>query len=681
MNLWNIAKLDLEEALNIAENFDIEPFLAKLLQVRGLTEYDDIQSAIGDTEFQEMPFDIIDVDIAVDRIHEAVDKFERIAVYGDYDADGVTATSILYSYLKNVGANVMYYIPKREGEGYGMHKNAVKFLHENEVDLIITVDNGISSHEEIDYAKELGIDVIVTDHHKPKKTLPNALAVVDPHREDCPSEFKDYCGAGIVLKLVMALEWDYGDPDQAFLDYVDIAAIGTVADIVSLTGENRVIVKNGLEQIENNPKVGIKALLSKVNVTQVKSSDIGFRIGPRINAVGRMGSPDCAVKLLIEENYDDALSYAEFLCSENDRRKAVQEKILNSAIKKIENDDKLKYARVLVVANKNWHPGVIGIVASKLVEEYHKPAIVISIDENGIGSGSGRSYEGFSLFDCINASSNTLIKFGGHPLAAGLKLKSEDIDRFRKDVEKYAKENFDIMPENLLDIDFEVNLNELKVDIVDQMDILQPFGLGNEEPLFVISSLTLENIYPTSTGEHQKLIFSKNRVRHEFMYFNCKKSPYKVGSVLDIAVKFSENLYNGERKLSKQIEQMKPSNIKQKDEIYAYNIYEKFKRQEVLTEYEQKLISPVRDDMAVIYKTIQNAGRWEEDIYKFLSILPPCQKINIAKLLISLQAMQEFNLVSITQGEIFDIKLLPKGPKVNIMSANVIKALAASTEE
>ncbi|MFI3324585.1 MAG: single-stranded-DNA-specific exonuclease RecJ [Clostridia bacterium] len=681
MKRWEIAKTDKVLAKEMAEKYGISNFTAFILLSKGVTSDEDLVNLLGDIEFQESPFDIIDMDIAVDRIHEAIDKFERIAIYGDYDADGVTATSILYKYLESLEANVMFYIPKRIGEGYGMHKQGIDFLHEQEVDLIITVDNGIAAIDVIDYANEQGIDVIVTDHHQPKETLPNALAIIDAHRKDCTSEFKDLCGAGVALKLVMALEWDDGDPDQAFLDYVDLAAIGTVADVMPLKGENRVIVQKGLESLNQSNRSGVKALLSKVNLNRVTSKDIGYVIGPRINAAGRMGSADGAVKLLIEDNYQDCLSYAELVCSENDRRKTVENQIVKTATQMIESDDKLKYARVLVVGGHDWHPGVVGLVAGTLVKIYQKPAIVITFDDDGNGRGSCRGLGDFSILDCLNASSQCLDHYGGHPMAAGLGIHKDNLAKFIEDVEIYAKKNFNIMPNPVLNITCKLKLQGLSLNLLNEIEILEPFGAGNESPIFALLELKLTKITLSKDGKHSRLTFTKGNERLEIMKFSCENFEYEVGSILDIVVSLGINNYMGVDSLKCYILDIKLSKLNQEEELYSYSLYEKLRRKEGLSKYEQALITPVRDDIATIYRIIRNKKGWDKSIYQLLEEVQSKSKINLAKLLISLDALEETKLIKVENADICNIKILPTTSKVDIMATDILTTLAGLLKE
>lgn len=678
MNLktWKVESLDKDQAVEIAANYELPHVLAMLIQQRTKGDSELIENILYDMGLSESPFELMDMDKAVNRIKKAVDKFERIAIYGDYDADGITATSILYDYLQSLEADVMFYIPKREGEGYGMNKKAIEYLNSYEVKLIITVDNGIGSVEEVDFANSLGIDVVVTDHHRPSEVLPNAVAVVNPQRQDCPSLFKEYCGAGIALKLVLAMEFDFGDEDEVLERYADLASIGTIADIVSVKGENRTIIKKGIESMMNTERLGVKAVFEHANVLNLNSTSVAFSVVPRINATGRMGSPDRAVRLLTTNDEEEANLFAEDICGENERRREVELEIFKEAVMKIENNNELKYSRVLVVDGENWHAGVIGIVASRIMDRYGKPCIIISVSE-GKGVGSGRSFGDFSLFNAIKNSSEHLIKFGGHHMAAGLSVSSNKIGKFRKAINNWAKENFEQMPRPEVFIDLKLQPTALSVDIPEQVEILEPFGKDNNAPVFGLYNMKIQTITAVGANKnHLRINFVRDGTAVNCMLFSCTrdKFPYKVGSFLDLAVSLSVNEYKGMRNLSVLIKAIKPSNMDVDFQIYAYNIYEKYIRGESLTSEEKELILPNRDNLAVIYKLIKAS---EVKIFNEIQILSSVgeKKFNLAKLILCLNALEECRLIEITKGEMLEIKILPTNKKVDIMNTNILRKL------
>ena len=483
MKKWTVAKLNKDRAVAISTRHELPMLIAMLLDIRGITDDEAINDFLYNDSVLTDPFDAKDMDKAVDRIKQAIEEYEKICVYGDFDADGVTSTALLYSYLEAVGANVMFYIPAREGEGYGMNIDAVNLLCENDVKLIITVDNGIAAVEEIAYAKSLGIDTVVTDHHVPNSLLPDAVAIVDMHREDCESSFKELSGVGVALKLVLAIEGEYSDPEQILENYSDLACLGTVGDIVPLVGDNRVIVKNGLRHIGNSDRCGINALVEESGLSnrKITTGNISFTLVPRINAGGRLGLSKKTVSMLLTDEEEVAYDIAQELCEDNTHRQSIEKDILDDIDERIKRNPSIVQNRVIVVCGENWHQGVIGIVASRLKEVYGKPSIVISIDDDGCRA-SGRSVKGFSLCDAVFACSDLLTQFGGHPMAVGFGILKENIDGFTKAINDYASEVEMPVPE--LELDCKLNPAQLSVALVDQLSLLEPYGAGNPTPLF-----------------------------------------------------------------------------------------------------------------------------------------------------------------------------------------------------
>ena len=396
MKLWTVAHLDKKEATEIQSKYELPAIIAMLLQIRNIKTKEEIEDFLFNDSQIASPFEIKDMDKAVERIKIALDRCELICVYGDYDADGVTSTALLYSYLETIGANAMYYIPSRENEGYGMNKSAVDLLKGKDVKLIITVDNGIAAVEEIAYAKQLGIDTVVTDHHMPTGELPDAYAVVDLHREDCPSKFKNLSGVGVAFKLVMALEGEECDVDFLLANYSDLLSIGTIGDIVELKSENRVFVKRGLQSINNSDRVGINALINNAGLAnkELTAGNVSFTIVPRINAVGRLGLSQKSVSLLLTEEAEEAEDISAELCEDNFERQQIEKEILEKIDLRIKEMPSLVTDRIIVIDGENWHQGVIGIVASRIKETYGKPTIIISKCD-GVAKASGRSVEGF----------------------------------------------------------------------------------------------------------------------------------------------------------------------------------------------------------------------------------------------------------------------------------------------
>ena len=535
---WEVRPLDKERAAAFAQTYGVPFFLAMLMNIRGLDDAAHLREFLGEGEPLSDPFLLKDMDKAAARITRAVDNMEKIAVYGDYDADGVTSTAMLYSYLETRGADVIFYIPQREGEGYGMNMGAVEYLKEQGVSLIVTVDNGISSVQEVARANELGIDVVVTDHHRPQEILPDAVAVVDAYRPDDTSPYKHFSGVGIAFKLLMALEDGAGDVEDLLEAYSDLAAIGTIGDIVPLTGENRTLIRAGLERLSQSDRPGVQALLENAGIAgkALTSTNVAFTLVPRINATGRMGAPERAVRLLISGYEEEAEVLSEEICADNEERRRVEAEIAEAAFADIEAKGYMK-DRVVVVDGENWHHGVIGIVASRVTERCGKPCMIISRGETE-AKGSGRSIEGFSLFEAICACGDLLIKFGGHPMAAGITLKPENIEAFRKRINQYAAEHFPQMPTQTVTLDCKLNPAALSVSMAQSLTQLEPFGNGNPQPVFGLFNMELSNVTPVGGGGHLRLTLEKNGAVITAMRFNTKPEelPYHIGDKIDLAV-------------------------------------------------------------------------------------------------------------------------------------------------
>ncbi len=562
----------------IAENCGVEPFAAYLLCARGMTDEFEIESFLYDTDLID-PFTLPDMDKACKRIHKAIDENEHITVFGDYDADGVTSTALLYSYLLSCSADVDCYIPDRAEEGYGMNIRAIDVLKERGTQLIITVDNGVSAIDEIEYAKSLGMDVVVTDHHRAGDVLPDAIAVVDPHREDSLCEFSEWAGVGVAFKLVCALS--DADGYEILEEYGDIVALGTIADIVSLTGENRIIVRSGIAYIncaidEGNLRPGIDAILKESGSEgSVDATSLAFRVAPRINAAGRMGSAFRALKLLLSQSCDEAAEIAREISEANAQRQAIEAEITKEAIDIIESNPDIKNRRVIVVNGDNWHQGVIGIVASRLVERYGKPSIVISqVDD--IAKGSGRSIDGFSLYDGLSFCGDVLVQYGGHILAAGLTVETALVKKFRNMINEYAEGLALAVPK--LTIDCKLNPANISLDVLDAINSLQPFGADNPQPVFGFYNMEIAEIQPVGRGKHLRIIARKNNYSITAMLFSTapESFPFAESDKVDMAVKLYANEYKGTVKVNIQIKDIRPAGADDDKVIDAFRAYESF---------------------------------------------------------------------------------------------------------
>lgn len=677
MKRWIFSKLDKEKASKMAEDLNIPFFLAMMFEIRGITDKGNINSFLScDIELAD-PMLFADMDKAVKRIHRSLSSFEKICVYGDYDADGVTATALLYSYLESCGANIMYYIPCREDEGYGLNISSIKKLNEENVRLIITVDNGIVSIDEVDFANSLGIDVVITDHHQVRDKLPNAKAIVDPHRKDCKSTFKDLAGVGVAFKLVSAIEGSNANINHLLEKYSDLIAIGTIGDIVPLIYENRFFVKEGIKNICNAKRIGIKCLLEESGIygKAINAGNIAFTIVPRINAMGRLDFADKAVKLLVSDSYEESCNMASELGINNAKRQKIEIEIQKEVEEILDNHPTMKYDRVLVIDGDNWHNGVVGIVASRITEKYSKPCIIISKDGED-ARGSGRSISGFSLYDAILSCSDILTQFGGHPMAAGLNIKSKDIVELRNRVNEYAK-NLGMIPCSVLKIDCKLNPEVLSVKLINQISGLEPFGCSNPKPIFALCKMTLKEIYPVGGGRHLRLSLERNGTNITAMKFATSLSEflYKCGDIIDIAVSIDKSEYRGFEDLSVIIKDIKLSAIDLDEVVKQKDLYEKVKRNEYISIEEIQKIRPSRNDFAKLYKFLKKNGGWNSSI-DILSYKLDENNIGFTKVAIIIDIMSELGLLKVKDtGDIYNISLININKKVNLSSSKILSKL------
>ena len=673
---WEVRPLDKERAAAFAQTYGVPFFLAMLMNIRGLDDAAHLREFLGEGEPLSDPFLLKDMDKAATRITRAVDNMEKIAVYGDYDADGVTSTAMLYSYLETRGADVIFYIPQREGEGYGMNMGAVEYLKEQGVSLIVTVDNGISSVQEVARANELGIDVVVTDHHRPQEILPDAVAVVDAYRPDDTSPYKHFSGVGIAFKLLMALEDGAGDVEDLLEAYSDLAAIGTIGDIVPLTGENRTLIRAGLERLSQSDRPGVQALLENAGIAgkALTSTNVAFTLVPRINATGRMGAPERAVRLLISGYEEEAEVLSEEICADNEERRRVEAEIAEAAFADIEAKGYMK-DRVVVVDGENWHHGVIGIVASRVTERCGKPCMIISRGETE-AKGSGRSIEGFSLFEAICACGDLLIKFGGHPMAAGITLKPENIEAFRKRINRYAAEHFPQMPTQTVTLDCKLNPAALSVSMAQSLTQLEPFGNGNPQPVFGLFNMELSNVTPVGGGGHLRLTLEKNGAVITAMRFNTKPEelPYHIGDKIDLAVQLEAREFRGQPSLTVIVRDMKFAAFNTEKNIASLASFEKWQRGEVLSAEDKNRLYPDRACLAAIYRALRTVNGKETDQVRFVSQFGKDMTLGLFKT--ALLVFEERGLVhSEIADDTFTATLIETSGKTDITRSPVLLAL------
>lgn len=543
---WEFYNSDEKLVDEICEKYNLNKVIGKIIVNRHVVNDEDVRIFITPTrdDFHN-PFLFKGMDIAVDRIIKAINNKEKILIYGDYDVDGITSTTVLKKYLMDRGISVDTYIPNRLHEGYGLNKNAIDTIKERNIDLIITVDCGISAIEEVDYAVNLGMDVIVTDHHEVGEKLPNALAVIDAKRKDNTYPFRALAGVGVVFKLIQALSIKLEIKPEEYLKYLDLVCVGTISDIVPLEGENRTIAKLGLMLIKVTRNLGLRELIKSSGYKEIDSNTISFGVAPRINACGRMGHEEEALKLFLAEDLESATKITKELNEYNTLRQSTEKAIYEEAVQEIDRNH-LDEKNSIVLGGKGWHHGVIGIVSSKVTDKYYKPSILLSFEDN-IAKGSGRSVPGFDLYEGLTKCEDLLEKYGGHSMAVGLTLKKENLENFKERFEQIAKEKNikELVP--IIYIDDELKLKDINMDLVKSISILEPFGEANKVPLFLIRNLKIDSIRALSEGRHLKLTlrdenFVINAIGFELGYL---AEEYRIGDRIDVVGTLEINSFNG----------------------------------------------------------------------------------------------------------------------------------------
>lgn len=543
---WQVYQVENDEVEKLQEKYKINKLLATILVNRGITEEEQIEKFLKPkrSDFYN-PYGMPDMNIAVERIMKAIKNKEKTIIYGDYDVDGITSVTVLKSFLEERGLHVGVYIPNRLEEGYGLNKKAVEYIAEQKYSLMITVDCGISAVEEVEYANQLGIETIVTDHHEPGNELPNALAVVDAKRKDNQYQCRNLAGVGVVFKLIQAIGIKMGLEEKEYLKYLDIVCIGTISDIVPLTDENRVIVKLGLKLVEQTRNLGLKSILQVSGYNKIDSVTISFGIAPRINACGRMGHQEEALKLFLSKDINEVSELTQKLNEYNKTRQEIEKRIFEDATIQIEKQG-IADKNTIVLMGENWHHGVIGIVASKITEMYFKPSILLC-EEDDCGKGSGRSIPGFDLYEALTECKESIDKFGGHAMAVGINVKKDKLEEFKERLEQIAKDKNieDIVP--ILKIDAQISLDEINKEMVNSLKELEPFGEENKNPLFVFKNLKIDSIRALSEGKHLKLTLKDNKNIVNAIGFNLGElaNEYKIGDKIDVVGNLEINSFNG----------------------------------------------------------------------------------------------------------------------------------------
>ena len=681
---WNIAKPP-EAARRTLRSQGLPALVSAALCARGVEDLDQAKALLSSGEDQFLdPFLMLDMDKAVTRIGAALEKGERIAVYGDYDVDGITSTCLLTHYLRSRGGDVLYYIPDRLDEGYGVNVPAVKKLAEQGVTLIVTVDCGITAVEETDLAASLGIDMVITDHHECKEVLPGAVAVVDPHRKDCPYPFKDLAGVGVALKLVMALGGEL-KPGPLFREYADLTAVGTVADVMRLLGENRTIVRVGLGNLKKTRRRGLAALMAEAGTLnrEINSTTVGYCLSPRINAAGRMGQASTAAELILTEDPAKAELLAKELCALNRTRQAVEMDIFSQCLGRL---DQGKQYDCLVLSDASWHQGVVGIVASRLAEQFACPVFMICLQADGKGKGSCRSYGGFNLFEALEQCADLLEGYGGHALAAGFSIKTENIDAFRSRMETVVRETtHGEEMVSTLEIDGEIDSAALlTVEEVEALSMLEPYGAGNPKPVFSLSGVTVTCMTDVGGGRHLKMRASRDGRTVDMIFFSVtgRQSGLLVGDRADVAFYPQINEYRGARTVQLHLVDLRPAWSERQEA--EQDLYRRFRAGEDLTPEEAEEMLPDRDAFARLWRYVSSrCGQVTDTPVRLAKRVARKgdEEGSVLRTLICLDALEELDLLRVEKADGEGLHIMLKQTKgrgkASLGQAPVMKKLGA----
>lgn len=728
--IWNLNdRADPEDDRRIEEiaaQLSLDPIVCRVLYHRGYRDGDAMLSFFRQTEERmHDPFLLADLKPAIRRIQQAVSNGEKIAIYGDYDVDGVTSVSMLYLYLQELGADVCYYIPSRCKEGYGVSAGAIdRLCDEQQVRLIITVDTGITANEEVLYAKTRGVDMVITDHHECHAELPQAVAVVNPHRPDCAYPFKDLAGVGVVFKLLCGMEITYAlEAGESAMTgvrsvcerFADLAAIGTIADVMPIIDENRLIVTFGLRMIAQTKRKGLAALIDaslpatktiagqsvplseEERATQrkkrINSGFIGFGIAPRINAAGRISNASRAVELLLAQTEEQAKKLALELCEINLRRQIEENRVAEEAYAMIEQNFNFADDRVIILDHDHWPQGIIGIVSSRITERYGLPSILISFDgavhgggptPEDIGKGSGRSIKGLNLVEALAHCETELVRFGGHELAAGLSIQRNQINYFTTRMNQYARER--LSDDDLtvhLDADCELTTADLTLSLAEQLEQMEPFGVANPVPQFILRDVIITRIIPMGSGKHTKLIVAKDGFSVVAVYFGMPTArfPFALHDRVDILFRLNINEYQNERTLQLFLQDVHTAQSYQNEQERMMARYREICAGDFFDDEEEQVI-PTREDCAQLYTILRREYRQGHTAYSDRSLLTLLQELcpgrfHYAKLKFILRIFQELNICGVMEPQegyyIFDIFFNPN--KTSIDKSSILKKL------
>ena len=576
----------------------------------------------------------------VKRLNKAIDSFEKVCIFGDYDCDGITATCMLYSYLSKKNLNVMYMLPSRYEEGYGLTKTIVDKINSYGVNLIITVDNGISAYDEICYSNSLGIDVIVTDHHKIPERLPPAVSIVNPHLNK--SGFKDFAGVGVVFKIIQELEKQNSSLDDLLKEYGDLLSIGTIGDMVSMTGENRVLVKKSLKYLRKSSRPGVQVLIEgTVFGSDMDGTEISFGIVPKLNACGRMGSADYAAKLLLSSSISEARTFLKISLDMNDERKS----LCNSIIDEVECDiykNHLYNDRIIFAWNENWNHGVIGIAASVICNKFGKPCFLFSVQKDE-SRGSARSIPGFDIHNCLSDCKDLVTKFGGHTMAAGANIKTQNLKELKKRLLSISS-NID-MPFYFIDISCTIEPEDVSIKILDEINKMSPFGSGNSEPIFAILNICLVKVFSIGSGKHIKIKFRKNDKIFEATMFGMPYSDFlfSPGDMLDLAVRIKKNYFLGNETAVIHIVDVRLSGVDTFEIAFEQRIFEDFISG--IKNIPNDCV-PSRDDFVKVFNCIKNNFLFNFRVEKLYNMMKK-YNIRMSKAFLILEIFKELNIFNV----------------------------------
>lgn len=669
MKKWQVKATNSNITANLIKETGLNPFICKILAGRGILSRADAEVFFNSEELSD-PFLLADMEKAVEVINEFVEQGEKITVYGDYDCDGITSTFMLFDYLQALGAEVDWYIPSRD-EGYGLNNTAIDLLHKRGTRLIITVDNGISAADEAKYIAELGMTLVITDHHQVPEVLPEAAAIVNPHRKDDMSPFRKIAGCGVVLKLISAME---GDCETALTEYAPYAAAGTVADIVPLVDENRLIVRRGLEAFSCLENEGLRALLTKCGINpegedgnEVTSSELAFMVCPRINAAGRYAHPKAAMELLLSENRNVANAKAEELSNLNNLRKQVEEEIIAAAEAQIRDNPDLLNRRILIVSGEGWSHGIIGIASARLLHKYGKPNIVITI-EGDTARGSARSLDGLPLYELLDSCKEYLVRFGGHTKAAGLTLETAQLENFKRAI--YAECDKKEAAVETITADMEITPSELTQDNIELLDKLEPFGEENTSPLFLFRNCRIKSKKSLKDGKYVTFNFLFGGKEYRAVHFGMTFDAfgYETGEDVDLMACADLNEYNGRTSISVRVTDIRHSDFNQDRFFAAKQAYEDYRCGRI----DRRLLcrmAPEQPELRTCYDILRKTTCLSK-----AAMLASKQGLNYCKFRIILDIFTEFGLARQDMTRDF-IELIPSKVKADLSKSKVLAEL------